>query len=421
MKVSEKSFEEAIEAHLLAAGFLQRDSKEHYDKTLCLDPQLVTDFIIATQPEEWKKLQKQHGKDTKRKFLDRVSSEIKKRGTLEVLRVGVKDYGCKFKLAYFVPSSGLNPELQKLFAGNIFSVIRQLKFSEKTEQSLDLGLFVNGIPLFTAELKNPLNGQNVEHSVWQYKRDRSPKESLFHMGTCLAHFAVDPELVYMTTHLTGTKTIFLPFNQGRDGGAGNPPSLTTYASAYLWEQIWAKDSILNLIQHFISIIEEEDEKGRKTGKKKLIFPRYHQLDAVRRLVDHAKHYGTGHQYLIQHSAGSGKSNSIAWLAHQLSVLHDANDKRVFDSIIVITDRRILDRQLQRTVRQFQHTLGVVENIDKTAKELKKALQEGKTVIVTTLQKFPVIADEIQDLLLFFKLNCLMFSEYLGPRYKLFRL
>ena len=161
MKVSEKSFEEAIEAHLLAAGFLQRDSKEHYDKTLCLDPQLVTDFIIATQPEEWKKLQKQHGKDTKRKFLDRVSSEIKKRGTLEVLRVGVKDYGCKFKLAYFVPSSGLNPELQKLFAGNIFSVIRQLKFSEKTEQSLDLGLFVNGIPLFTAELKNPLNGQKT--------------------------------------------------------------------------------------------------------------------------------------------------------------------------------------------------------------------------------------------------------------------
>jgi type I restriction enzyme, R subunit len=397
MKVSEKSFEEAIESQLIDAQYLKRDSKEHYDKALCLDPQLVTDFVVATQPEEWKKLQKQHGKDTNRKFLARVSSEIKKRGTLEVLRNGVKDYGCKFKLAYFVPSSGLNEELQKLYQGNIFSIVRQLKFCEKTEQSLDLGLFLNGIPIFTAELKNPLNGQNVENAVWQYRKDRDPKEPLFHFGKCLAHFAVDPELVFMTTHLQGVKTVFLPFNQGRDGGAGNPPSMMNYATAYLWEKIWDRDSVLNLIQHFISVVEEEDEKGRKTGKKKLIFPRYHQLDSVRRLVNHAKKNGTGHQYLIQHSAGSGKSNSIAWLAHQLSILHDADDKRVFDSIIVITDRRVLDRQLQRTIRHFQQTLGVVENIDKTSKQLKTALQEGKTIIVTTLQKFPVIADEIQDL------------------------
>ncbi|MFH1114187.1 MAG: DEAD/DEAH box helicase family protein [Pseudomonadota bacterium] len=397
MKVSEKKFEEAIEAYVVKSKYVQRDSKKHYDKHLCLDPQLVVDFIVATQAKEWKKLQNLHGQDTKRKFLTRVSGEITKRGTLDVLRNGVKDYGCKFKLAYFVPSSGLNEELQKLYKANILSVVRQLYYSKNSEKSLDLGLFLNGIPIFTAELKNPLNGQNVENAVWQYKRDRSPKEPLFHMGRCLAHFAVDPELVYMTTDLQGTNTIFLPFNRGRDGGAGNPHSLTTYATAYLWEQIWAKDSILNLIQHFISLIEEQDEKGRKTGKKKLIFPRYHQLDAVRRLVDHAKQHGQGHQYLIQHSAGSGKSNSIAWLAHQLSVLHDADNKRVFDSIIVITDRRILDRQLQRTVRQFQQTLGVVENIDKTSKDLKKALELGKTIIVTTLQKFPVIADEIQDL------------------------
>ena len=397
MKVSEKSFEDAIESHVLMAGYLKRDPLHNYDRSLCLDPQLVFDFIIATQPEEWKKLQKHHGKDAKRKFVARVASEIRKRGTLDVLRIGVKDYGCKFKLAYFVPSSGLNEELQKLYEANIFSVVRQVKFSEKTEQSLDLGLFLNGIPIITAELKNPLNGQNVQDAVWQYRRDRSPKEPFLLMGRCLAHFAVDPELIFMTTHLQGVKTEFLPFNKGRDGGAGNPPSMTTYATAYLWENIWAKDSILNLIQHFVFLVEEEDEEGRKTAKKKLIFPRYHQLDSVRRLVDHAKVNGTGHQYLIQHSAGSGKSNSIAWLAHQLSILHDADDKRVFDSIIVITDRRILDRQLQRTIRQFQQTLGVVENIDKTSKQLKKALQEGKTVIVTTLQKFPVIADEIQEL------------------------
>lgn len=397
MKVSEKSFEEAIESSLVGHGYVQRDAKTDYDTSLCLDPQLLVDFVIATQPEEWEKLQKQHSGDTRFKFLKRVSDQLKKMGALDVLREGIKDYGSKFQIAYFIPSSGLNTDLQKLYKANIFSVVRQLKFSEKTEQSLDLVLFLNGIPIFTAELKNPLNGQTVKDAVWQYRRDRDLREPLFEARRCLAHFAVDPSQVFTTTHLMGVKTQFLPFNKGYEGGAGNPPRRTSYSTSYLWESIWKQDSILNLIQHFVSLVELEDEKGRKTNKKKLIFPRYHQLDTVRRLVAHAKLHGTGHNYLIQHSAGSGKSNSIAWLAHQLSVLHDKDDRRVFDTIVVITDRKVLDRQLQRTIKQFQRASGLVENIDQTSKQLKKALEEGKTIIVSTLQKFPVIAEDMSQI------------------------
>lgn len=331
------------------------------------------------------------------RLLQRLAHEVGSRGTLDVLRSGIKVDGVKFQLAYFPPSSGLNPALQTLYEANIFSVARQLHFSQKNEKSLDMALFLNGLPLFTAELKNPFKGQNVEHAISQYRQDRDPREPLFAFGRCLAHFAVDPDLVYLTTQLQGVKTAFLPFNKGHNLGAGNPPSWQGFATAYLWEQVWARQSVLNLIQHFIQIIEEEDDKGQKTGKRSLLFPRYHQLDSVRRLIADAREHGAGQRYLIQHSAGSGKSNSIAWLAHQLSVLHDAQDRRVFDSIIVITDRRVLDHQLQRTVRQFQQTLGVVENIDKTSKQLKEALEEGKTIIVTTLQKFPVIARQMGEL------------------------
>jgi type I restriction enzyme, R subunit len=230
--------------------------------------------------------------------------------------------------------------------------------------------------------------------VRQYRQDRDPKEPLFQFGRCLAHFAVDPNLVYVATELRGPKTVFLPFNQGYNLGAGNPPSWKGFATAYLWDQVWARDSVLNLLQHFIHVVELEDDKGNKTGGRELLFPRFHQLDCVRRLVADALARGVGQHDLVQHSAGSGKSNTIAWLAHQLSVLHDTQDTRVFDSIIVITDRRVLDRQLQRTVRQFEQTLGVVENIDTTSRQLKQALEDGKTIIVTTLQKFPVIADQM---------------------------
>src|SRR5207249_5500045 len=233
-----------------------------------------------------------------------------------------------------------------------------------------------------------------------YKTSRDPREPLLAYGRCLAHFAVDPDLVYVATHLAWAKTRFLPFNQGKFGGAGNPPVPPTrkgYATAYLWEETWARDSVLDVVRQFIHEIEEEDEKGRKTGRRFLIFPRYQQLDAVRRLIAASRSQGAGQRYLIQHSAGSGKSFTIAWLAHQISTLHDARDRRVFDSIVVVTDRRVLDRQLQTTVRQFEQTLGVVENIDTTSRQLKEALESGKTIIVTTLQKSPVIVRDIGEL------------------------
>jgi len=424
VEVSERSFEKTIECALLRlgpdacageaagvreeaapygefpAGSYRKRPPEEYDLSLCLLPRDVIDFVLATQPKEWEKLKQHYGAAVKEQFLKRLSREIERRGTLDVLRNGFKDSGCKFQMAFFRPSSGLNEALQRLHAANLFSVVRQLRYSEKTAQSLDMALFLNGVPIFTAELKNPLTGQTVEDAIRQYKTDRDPREPLFAYGRCLAHFAVDPDLVYITTQLAGPRTRFLPFNQGKFGGAGNPPVPPTqkgYPTAYLWEKIWARDSVLDLIRQFIHEIEDEDERGRKTGTRTLIFPRYQQLDAVRRLVAHARRNGAGQRYLIQHSAGSGKSFTIAWLAHRLATLHDLQDKRVFDSIVVVTDRRILDRQLQTTMRQFEQTLGVVENIDQTSRQLKQALESGKTIIVTTLQKFPVIVGEIGDL------------------------
>ncbi len=422
-KVSERRFEEAIECALLEfgpdacperprevrelavpytvefepGGYRRGDSK-HWDSGLCLITTEVLDFLLATQPKEWKRLEDHYGADVKQRFFGRLSREIGRRGALDVLRNGVKDSGCKFQLAYFQPASGLNEELQRLHAANQFSVVRQLYYSDESKhKSLDLALFLNGIPIFTVELKNPLSGQNVEDGIRQYKYTRDPREPLFQHGRCLAHFVVDSELVFVTTRLAGPDTRFLPLNQGRFGGAGNPPVPPTreaYATDYLWERVWARDSVLDLVRQFIHEFEREDDKGRKNGKRLLIFPRYQQLDAVRKLVRDARHHGPGQRYLIQHSAGSGKSFTIAWLAHQLSILHDAEDRRVFDSIVVVTDRRILDRQLQHTIRQFERTLGVVENIDQTSRQLKDALEAGRTIIVTTLQKFPVIAEQI---------------------------
>jgi type I restriction enzyme R subunit len=407
--LSEKNFEATIEKVLTqtlpapepmhevgaAPGGYRKRSPDDYSRSLCLDADLVLDFLYATQPKEWEKLKVQHGADVKARFLRRLSSEVAKRGTLDVLRQGVRDSGCKFQLAYFRPASGLNPDTQRLYQANQFSIIRQLHFSEKSEKSLDLALFLNGLPIFTAELKNPLTCQTVKDAIAQYKKDRDPKEPLFSFGRCLAHFAVDPDLVYVTTRLAGPGTWFLPFNRGKHGGAGNEPSAFDFATAYLWREVWSRDSVLDLIQNFLHVVEDEDDEGKKTGKRKLLFPRYHQLDAVRRLIAASRRQGTGNRYLIQHSAGSGKSNSIAWLAHQLASLHDAESQRVFDSIIVLTDRRVLDRQLQRTVRAFEQTLGLVENIDQTSKQLKQALEEGKTIIVSTLQKFPAMLDQIR--------------------------
>ena len=403
MDTSEKNLESTIEAALLAQGYRKRLSND-YNKQLCLIRDDVLDFIYATQPEAWEQLKQQFNNnvdEAKDRLFQRLASELKARGTLEVLRRGIKIHGCKFSLAFFPPANKLNDDVQRRYEGNIFSVVRQLYYSDKEQKSerqksLDLAIFLNGLPIFTTELKNDFTGQTVQNAMRQYAEQRDPVEPLLAFRRCLAHFAVDPELVYMTTNLARERTIFLPFNQGRNFGAGNPPNWQGFATAYLWEQIWQKDSILELVQYFIQEIDEEKD-GRKTGKKLLIFPRYHQLDAVRRLLADAHSAGSGKRYLVQHSAGSGKSNTLTWLAYRLSVLQDESAHLIFDSVIIITDRRVLDRQLQNTVRQFEQTLGVVENIDKNSQQLKEALEKGKRIIVTTLQKFPVIVNEIASL------------------------
>jgi type I restriction enzyme R subunit len=424
MKISEKKFEDTIEAYLLAfgpdalsaveirehgtidgvfqfGGYHQR-SADQYDRERCLIPEDVISFVRASQPKAWEKLRKQYRDQTKDQFVKRLSSEIQSRGTLDVLRNGIKDSGIKFELYYHHPATSLNPEIQKRYLANIFSVVRQLHYSTKdSSKSLDLAIFLNGMPLFTAELKNPLTGQTVQNAITQYRKNRDPREPLFKLGRCLAHFAVDPELVYFTAQLKGEDTVFLPFNQGNNRGAGNPPSYLGYATAYLWEQVWARDSILDLIQNFIYIVEETNEAPSGNTKKveKVIFPRYHQLESVRRLISDSQNKGPGQRYLIQHSAGSGKSYSISWLAHQLSHLHDENDQRIFDSIIVVTDRRVLDQQLQTHVTAFEQVRGLVETIgkNKTSKDLAIALEKGKNIIVSTIQKFPYIVEEIGKL------------------------
>ena len=377
-------------------GYHRRASSE-FDRERCLVLRDVRDFIIASQPKRWKRLRELRGADFKERFLDHLALQLKRRGVVDVLRNGIKDHGIKFHLAYFRPSSRLNEESARLHKANLFAVVRQLRYTPKSEHSLDLAIFLNGIPVFTAELKNPLTGQDVQDAVAQYRKDRSPGEALLAPRRCIAHFAVDPNLVYVTTRLAGAATRFRPFNQGRDGGSGNPPVAPiggAYPTDYLWNRIWARDSVLNLIQQFV-----HEDRSVKNGKvrRNLIFPRYQQLDAVRKLVGHARRFGAGRRYLIQHSAGSGKSFTIAWLAHQLSSLHDVEDNTVFDSVVVVSDRRVLDRQLQRTIQQFERVVGVVENIDKTSKDLLAALQAGRRIIVTTLQKFPIIAGQAAEL------------------------
>ena len=388
--ISEKDFEAQIEHILRNRHGYHKRLPEDYDRHLCLISADVIDFIRGTQREAWRALRTVYQDEAEKRFLRRLASEIDKRGTLDVLRTGVKDAGVTIKLAYFAPTTTMNPDYQRLYQGNIFAVLRQLPYKPAANLSLDLALFLNGLPIFTAELKNNFTGQNAQHAMRQYRVDRDPKAPLFKFGRCLAHFAVDPDLVYVTTQLRGEASFFLPFNKGKYGGAGNPPAHDNFATGYLWEEIWAPDSLLNLLEQFIYITD-------KDGKKEMIFPRYHQLDAVRRLIADAREKGAGQRYLIQHSAGSGKSYSIAWLAHQLANLHNVRDEKVFDTVVVITDRRVLDRQLQAAIRQFEQTRGLVENIDRTSRQLQQALEDGKQIIVTTLQKFPYVVDEIGKL------------------------
>ena len=412
---TEKGLEAHITQHLcLVNGFEER----HYDlykRSECVDEELLFKFLEDTQPKEVAKLKQSHDTNFRQRILYLVNRKIKDEtvvnekclgGIINLLRTDITDgnTGIKLKLFYDKPVSNLNTKDAELFEKNIFSVTRQVHFSTQSEKSLDLVISINGLPVITFELKNELTKQNVKDAIKQYKTTRDPKEELFRLARCLVHFAVDTEQVWMCTHLKGENSFFLPFNKGNNNGAGNPPNPSGMKTDYLWKEILTKDSITNIIQNYVQLIEEESEKILPDGKikkekvKKMIFPRYHQLDSVRNLLTDAKENGAGKRYLIQHSAGSGKSNSISWLAHQLVGLFDkTNTSAVFDSVIVVTDRIVLDSQIQRNIKQFEQVAGLVEHIDKGSKHLKEALEEGKKIIITTIQKFPHIVNDIGDL------------------------
>jgi type I restriction enzyme, R subunit len=400
----EVAFEDAIEHHLLAHGGYARGSREDFDRVRALDAAQLFAFLESTQPDLLAHLRQHHGASLRTAVLEGVAKTLETRGTLDVLRNGAKfpaSLGKTLRLAYFQPAHGRNPETRTLYEQNRLTVTRQLRYSHAHDNELDLVLALNGIPIVTAELKNPFTGQTVEHAKRQYQETRDPADAIFRFKTrALVHFAVDPDEAYMTTRLAGKATHFLPFNRGRGTGAGNPENPGGYRTAYLWEKVWERDSLLDILARFLHLqVEEKDTPGGKLRKETLIFPRYHQLDAVRRLVMKARDEGPGHNYLVQHSAGSGKSNSIAWLAHRLASLHGEDDAKVFDSVVVVTDRRVLDRQLQDTIYQFEHADGVVEGIRESARaaHLADALNRNVPIIVTTLQTFPFVSQHLATL------------------------
>lgn len=395
---TEASFESVIETHLLAHGY-ESVAKTSYDLDRALFPDIVLAFIRATQTKEWVRLEALHGAETDATVLKDLCHWLDTHGVLTVLRNGFKCYGRTLRVAFFRPAHGLNPELAAQYAANRVGLTRQLRYSRRNSNELDLVLSINGVPVATAELKNPMTGQTATNAVTQYQRDRDHREPLFEFRRrALVHFAVDTERVFMSTRLAGNATQFLPFNKGVNNGAGNPPDPAgrAYRTAYLWEDVWQRDSWLDLFARFIHLQVEEkrSEDGRRIVKETMIFPRYHQRQAVRTLEAAARAEGPGHNYLIEHSAGSGKSNTIGWLAHRLASLHDADDRKVFDSVIVITDRRVLDRQLQDTIYQFEHRQGVVQKIDEDSRQLAEALSNGVPIIISTLQKFPFVARQL---------------------------
>ncbi|MFD2608740.1 type I restriction endonuclease subunit R [Deinococcus taklimakanensis] len=389
---SEKGLESIIVSALLQRGWIAGQPQE-YEREHALDLAQLTAFLEATQPKLFEALDLHNASPTRLKFLSRLQGEVTKRGVVDVLRRGIDHGAHHVDLFYGTPTPG-NTRAAALNALNRFSVTRQLRYSRlETALALDVGLFINGLPVATMELKNSLTKQTVADAVEQYRRDRDPRELLFSLGRCVAHFAVDDAEVRFCTELKGKASWFLPFNRGWNDGAGNPPNPNGLKTAYFWEDILTPGSLTNILENYAQIVEEEHPKTRKK-KRRQIFPRYHQLDVVRHLLADAARQGAGQRYLIQHSAGSGKSNSIAWLAHQLVGLR-RQGQTVFDSVVVVTDRRILDKQIRDTIRQFAQvgaTLGHAEH----SGDLRKFLQTGKKIIITTVQKFPFILDEISD-------------------------
>lgn len=393
--LTEAGFEEYIEEQLLNRGYL-KGSQADYNKDHAMDTKMLFDFLEDSQPQAMERLKAIYKDQYKFKIMSRLDHELRSRNIIDVLRHGIKDYGVKLDLAYFKPATSMNKEMVENYNKNRISVTRQLRYSNKNENSVDMVIFVNGLPVVVMELKNPFTGQNYTHAIHQFKYSRHPNEPLFRFKRrTLVCFAVDTDEVHMTTRLSGASTVFLPFNKGNDGGKGNPPAEDGFRTAYLWQEVLTRDSLLDIIKRFVFLEEAEGEDGKK--KETMIFPRYHQLDCVRKLEAAAKADGAGKNYLIQHSAGSGKTKSISWLAHRLANLHDDEDNPVFNSVIVVTDRRALDRQLQDSIYQLEHKYGVVKKVDRDSAQLADALKSGTKIIISTLQKFPFIIEKVGEL------------------------
>lgn len=402
---TERNFEDDVERLMHEAGWITFESniaaQADYDRKLALKVDSLVGFVKQTQPKEWAKIEKQYGAQARERFLKRVTDELEphddRGGVIAVLRRGIKMApGAHFRLCAFKPASDKNPEAVENYKANRFELARQLRFGtlpDDANDSVDVALFLNGIPVVTMELKNNLSGQRTAHAVEQYKRDRSPKDLLFKPNRrAVVHFALDSETVQMCTWLANGKSVFLPFDMGNGkNGAGNPPNPNGYRTQYLYSQVLAPDSLLDILQRFVRVDYDPDTHAMK----RVIFPRYHQLDAVRKLVADARRNGAGKSYLIQHSAGSGKSNSIAWLAHHLQSLHDATDKPVFDTVVVLTDRRNLDAQLSETIDSVEHVTGVVRRVreEDGSAGLRDALNSGAKIVTSTIQKFPYICSE----------------------------
>ena len=386
--VTEKRFEQDIEESLLTEGGYQKGNPSAFNREIGLDVETFVSFIKTSQPKKWERYTRIYGHDSEKEIISRFCREVKNNGLLHVMRKGFIDRGITFNVIFWKPETTLNTTTITQYNSNIFHCTRQLHYSVSNENSIDIVLFINGIPVVSMELKCQFTGQDTTNAIKQYKFDRATKDAIFEH--VFVHFAVDLTKVYMTTKLEGDKTYFLPFNQGSNGagnvgGAGNPINPDGYDTDYLWKKILHKDKLLEILQKYLHFDGES-----------LIFPRYHQLDVVTRLLADVKQNGSGHNYLIQHSAGSGKSNSIAWLAHRLTGLHNDNNEKIFKSVIIVTDRKVLDNQLQDTVYQFDHVEGVVVKVDKNAQQLKEAIEAGAGIIITTLQKFPVIYKEVNS-------------------------
>lgn len=398
--LKEIEFEKHIEKELVRLhNFKKRNSETDYDKGTTFDKELLFEFLNKTQTDKLERIKELSGDAFETRLTQRIDSEITKRGIIDCLRKGIEEGPVKFNLMYFRPVNAENPDVERLYKSNIFSIIRQVKFSQATEQSIDAVIFVNGIPIITAELKNELTGQNVYHAIRQYQNDRDPNEKLLTFKRCVAHFALDTSEAFATTELKSERTFFLPFNKGFELGAGNPPVNGKHKTHYIWEDLWAPDSLTDLLQFFVHAYDEvrEDRMGKEYRQPVQLFPRYQQWRTVLDLLSTSKESGAGKNYLIQHSAGSGKSLTIAWLAHRLVNLFDDNNERIYDAVIVLTDRRVLDKMLREIIRALSSVPGIFVPAGEDGVRLKDALEGNAQIVTTTIQKFPFVNGLVNQL------------------------